>query len=59
MSLFKIKYQIKSDKKPHHRYYHALNKTTALDMFNESVKSGSLTGEEPEVVSVEKKSEKK
>jgi len=59
MSLFKIKYEIKSDIKPHHRFYHALNKTTALDMFNETVKSGSLTGEEAKVVSVEKKSEKK
>jgi hypothetical protein len=59
MSLFKIKYKIKSDRKSHCRFYHALNKTTALDMFTETVKSGSLTGEDPKIVSVEKRSEKK
>lgn len=59
MSLFKIKYKIKSDSKAHSRFYHALDKDTAVSMFKETVSCGSLIGEKPELVSVEKKSEKK
>jgi len=57
MSLYQIKYKIKSDKEPHRRFYHALDKDTAISMFKETVRCGSLSGEKPEVVSVEKKNE--
>ena len=59
MSLYKIKYKIESDKKPHSRFYHASSKETALSMFKETVRHGSLIGEKPELLSIEKKTESK
>tara|TARA_Y100000590_G_scaffold143436_2_gene164760 strand:+ start:40040 stop:40234 length:195 start_codon:yes stop_codon:yes gene_type:complete len=44
MSLFLVKYELDGDKSPHKRYYHALDKQTARAMFNETCRSGSLTG---------------
>ena len=52
MSVFKIKYNIDSDDHLHTRSYQALTESTALDMFHETVESGSLSGETPRVVKV-------
>ena len=38
----------------HVRKYTALSESTALEMFKETVASGSLIGEDPEIVSVTK-----
>ena len=54
MSLYKIEYQLKEGEKSHVRYYKALTKSTALDMFSETVDAGSLVGEKPEKVRVTK-----
>jgi len=52
MSLFKIQYQIDGDDDPHSRCYQALSESTALDMFHETVESGSLSGETPKIIKV-------
>ncbi len=36
MSYYRVKYRLDDYKTPHCRYYHALNKETALDMFEET-----------------------
>ena len=36
MSCYKIKYRLEDYETPHYRYYHALTKETALDMFEET-----------------------
>ena len=59
MSLYKIKYKLKEGDETHCRYYRALSKQTAEDMFNETVINGSLTGECPKILKVEKKPQKK
>ena len=54
MSLYKIEYQLKEGEKSHIRYYKALTRSTALDMFGETVDAGSLVGEKPKDVHVTK-----
>ncbi len=61
---FLIKYTLESDPsdphrgldphKFHVRRYHALSESIALEMFKETVGSGSLTGEKPHIVSIRK-----
>ncbi len=44
-----------SDKKIiHTRYYHALNKSSALEMFKETCSHGSLKGYAPTIVKIKK-----
>lgn len=57
--IFKIEYTLKSDLdspsragRRHVRRYNALSESIALEMFKETVSSGSLIGESPEIVSV-------
>ena len=38
----------------HTRYYHALNKEVALQMFNETCTHGSLKGYFPQVMNIKK-----
>jgi len=52
MSVFKVEYHIDGDERLHTRSYQALSESIALAMFEETVKSGSLTGETPEIVKV-------
>ena len=52
MSLFKIQYQIDGDNDPHSRCYQALSESTALEMFHETVESGSLSGETPKIIKI-------
>ena len=52
MSVFKVKYHIDNDDHLHTRSYQALSEATALEMFQETVESGSLTGETPTIVKV-------
>ena len=52
MRLFKVQYQIDTDSHLHSRYYHADSESTALEMFHETVESGSLSGETPEIIKV-------
>jgi hypothetical protein len=59
MSVYKIKYELKEGEEIHYRYYRALNKQTAKDMFQETVANGSLIGEHPKIVEVQKKNSKK
>ena len=42
--IYKFEYQVDSDPKPHHRYYNALDESTATSMF-EATCEQSLTGE--------------
>ena len=58
MSVYKIRYELQEGE-THWRYYRALTKQTAKDMFEETVTNGSLTGEHPKILKVEKKNSKK
>ena len=58
---FKIEYTLGSDldspnraARRHVRRYNALSESIALEMFKETISSGSLIGENPEIVSVTK-----
>jgi len=59
MSVYKIKYKLKEGEETHCRYYRALTKQTAQEMFEETVTNGSLIGEHPKILKVEKKTPKK
>lgn len=50
---YKVSYRLGQDTRKHVRYYSALNKTTALEMFNETC-SHSLVGEVAQDIVVEK-----
>jgi len=52
MSVFKVEYHLDGDERLHVRSYQALSESIALAMFKETVDSGSLTGETPEIVKV-------
>ena len=54
MSLYRIEYQLEGDEKSHARYYQALTKDTALNMFEETANCGSLTGERPKNIRASK-----
>ena len=58
MSLYKVKYKLSKEEKPHYRFYKALSKETAKDMFKETVADGSLIGERPEIIEIIKKEPK-
>jgi len=59
MSLYKVKYKLSKEEKPHFRLYNALDKETAKEMFNTTVSLGSLIGEKPEIIEIIKKQPKK
>ncbi|MBN86500.1 MAG: hypothetical protein CL885_03145 [Dehalococcoidia bacterium] len=59
MSVYKIKYELRNGEETHYRYYRALNKETAKEMFKETVESGSLTGHKPNIVEIRKETPKK
>ena len=50
---YSISYQVSTDEKQHIRYYNALDKRTALEMFKATCEE-SLVGEQPVVVKVKK-----
>ena len=52
MSVFKVEYHLDGDERLHVRSYQALSESIALAMFEETVESGSLTGEIPEIIKV-------
>jgi hypothetical protein len=54
MSLYKVEYQLKEGEETHKRYYKALKKSTALDMFQQTIEEGSLVGEKPKNISATK-----
>jgi hypothetical protein len=47
MRLYKVVYRLSEKGLPHVRYYKALSESTALSMFKETVRNGSLIGEAP------------
>jgi len=47
MRLYKVVYRLSEKGFPHVRYYKALSESTALSMFRETVRNGSLVGETP------------
>ena len=49
--IYKFEYQLDSDPKPHHRYYNALDESTATSMF-EATCEQSLTGESVVLIAV-------
>lgn len=59
MSVYKIEYELKDKKGKHYRFYNALDRQTAEEMFKETVGSGGLIGESPKITKVEKKNFKK
>jgi hypothetical protein len=54
MSIYKVEYQLKEGEETHKRYYRALKKSTALDMFQETIEEGSLVGEKPKNICASK-----
>ena len=50
---YKVSYRLGKDSRKHVRYYNALDKTTALEMFNETC-GHSLVGEVAQDIVVEK-----
>lgn len=58
MSLYQVKYKLNEKDKTHWRFYNALSKATAKDMFRETVSDGSLAGEDPKIVEIVKKEPK-
>ena len=59
MSLFLVKYELDGDQSPHKRYYHAMDNQTAKSMFNETCRSGTLTGYNPKILEINQANEKK
>ena len=59
MSVYKIEYELEDKKEKHCRFYNALNRQTAEEMFKETVSSGGLIGESPKIIRVERKPKKK
>ena len=49
---YKVSYQIGGDPQRHVRYYTALNKSTALEMFKATCEE-SLAGESPQSIDIE------
>lgn len=49
---YKVSYRLGKDSRKHVRYYNALNKTTALEMFNATCRH-SLIGEVAQDISIE------
>ena len=52
MHLFTIQYKLAGDTRLHSRYYRAITQPIALEMFDETIKDGSLSGERPKIVKV-------
>jgi len=52
MHLFTIQYKLAGDTRLHSRYYRAITEPIALEMFDQTIKDGSLSGENPEIVKV-------
>ena len=52
MYLFTIQYKLVGDARLHSRHYRAITEPIALEMFNETITAGSLSGEHPEIIKV-------
>ena len=52
MHLFTIQYKLAGDTRLHSRYYRAITEPIALEMFDQTIKDGSLSGENPEIFKV-------
>ena len=52
MHLFTIQYKLVGDNRLHSRHYRAITEPIALEMFDETIKDGSLSGEHPEIINV-------
>ena len=50
--MYKVEYEYEDDKKPHNRFYSALDANTAKAMFEETCEDGSLSGCNVKIVNV-------
>tara|TARA_B100000287_G_C20092371_1_gene566974 strand:- start:329 stop:523 length:195 start_codon:yes stop_codon:yes gene_type:complete len=52
--IYKISYKYEEEKKPHVRFYNALSKSIAKEMFNETCSHGSLKGARVNLINIRK-----